>query len=151
MNVTITLLMYWSIAAGLIAGGLYALTQGFRLVLKGQGKSKDESSVTFLGMKATVGSIGSLVMITSFMWGWAARATLPSYKDPNTTIALRAELEKSKSMIVSLEKKNAVMERQYMLATETIEDIKKSTSNLYHAHSFVGSFIRSFVGSGLAI
>jgi hypothetical protein len=103
MNAIITLLIYWSIAVGLIAGGLFALAKGFRLVLEGKGKHKEESKIELFGLKVSVSSIGSLVMITAFMWGWAAKLALPSYKDQNVEIhALKTELSKNKAAIDSL-------------------------------------------------
>lgn len=108
MNVTITLLIYWSIAVGLIAGGIFALIKGFQLVLEGKGKTKEESSLEFLGVKASVGSIGSLVMVTAFMWGWAAKLALPSYKDAEVEIhAIQQELMQTETALASLKEENA--------------------------------------------
>lgn len=108
MNVTITLLIYWSIAAGLIGGGIFALAKGFKLVMEGRGKTKEESTVEFMGLKASVGSIGSLVMVTAFMWGWAAKLALPSYKDPDVEIhALRQEFEQIETALASLREEHS--------------------------------------------
>jgi len=108
MNVIVTLLIYWSIAAGLIGGGLFALARGFKLVLEGKGKTKEESSIQFLGLKVSVGSIGSLVMVTAFMWGWAAKQALPNYKDQEVEIhALMADLKETEAAVVSLRKRHA--------------------------------------------
>jgi len=108
MNATITLLVYWSIAIGLIGGGIFALSKGFQLVLAGKGKTKEESSIEFLGVKATVGSIGSLVMVTAFMWGWAAKQSLPNYKDAEVEIhALKLDLQQAETALASLERENS--------------------------------------------
>jgi multidrug efflux pump subunit AcrA (membrane-fusion protein) len=107
MNVTITLLIYWSIAVGLIGGGLFALAKGCKLVLEGKGKTKEENSIEFFGIKANVSSVGSLVMITAFMWGWAAKLALPSYKDAVVEIhALRQELKQTETALASLKQSN---------------------------------------------
>ena len=63
MNATITLFIYWSIASGLIGGGIFALIKGFQLVLGGKGKSKEASTIDIFGVKASVNSIGALVMV----------------------------------------------------------------------------------------
>lgn len=108
MNVTITLIMYWSIAFSLVCGGLYALKKGFSLILEGKGKTKEESLVEFFGLKANVSSIGSLVRITAFMWGWAAKSTLPGYKDDHVQIAeIRQDLMKAEAALASLKEKNS--------------------------------------------
>ena len=94
MNVTITLIMYWLVAIALVCGGLYALNRGFHLVLSGKGRSRDESSVEAFGIRATVGSLGSLVMVTAFLWGYAAVLALPNYEDAEVRIdRLAQELE----------------------------------------------------------
>ncbi|MGD0266726.1 MAG: hypothetical protein ABSD47_17485 [Candidatus Methylomirabilota bacterium] len=98
MNATLALLTYGFVAVALVAAGIYALNRGFKLILSGRGRSKEESSVELLGFKAAVGSLGALVMVTSFLWGFAAVYALPKYKDPNVTVAF---LEKDK-MIESL-------------------------------------------------
>ena len=89
----VTLIIYGSIALLLAVGGIYSLKMGFKLIAKGKGKKPEESSINFLGFKATTGSIGALVMITAFMWGWAAKLSLPQYDDGQTKItALTKEL-----------------------------------------------------------
>jgi uncharacterized protein YlxW (UPF0749 family) len=91
-----------------IGGGIFALIKGFQLVLEGKGKTKEESSLEFLGVKASVGSIVSLVMVKAFMWGWAAKLALPSYKDAEVEIhALRQELTQTETALASLKEQNA--------------------------------------------
>lgn len=115
MNAIITLLTYWSIALGLLAGGLYALNRGFSLVMSARGKTKEDSRVEFLGLKVTVGSIGALVMITAFMWGWAAKLALPNYKDAEITIsALKEKIEETQGVVARLQRK--ITEKEVVLA-----------------------------------
>lgn len=110
MNATITLLIYWSIALGLICGGLISLVKGFKLIMEGKGKSREESSIEFCGLKVHVSSLGSLVMITAFLWGWAAVKALPDYKDQLVEIRtanLKLELNNSIAQIASLEQEHS--------------------------------------------
>ncbi len=101
---TLTLIMYWSISAALIAGGLYALHRGFALLMSGRGKKAEENTIEAFSMKFTLGSIGSVVMVTAFLWGLAAAWALPNYEDPNTTItAMRLSLEEKTRTIQTLE------------------------------------------------
>ena len=93
MEKIVPLLPYWSIAIGLLFGGLYALHRGFGLVLSARGKTKEESSIEFFGLKATVGTIGSFVMLTAFMWGWIATFALPNYKSEDVSIDYALQLE----------------------------------------------------------
>lgn len=121
MNAIITLLIYWSIAVGLIGCGLFALSRGFKLVLEGKGKSKEENSIEFLGVKVSVGSLGSLVMVTAFMWGWAAKLALPNYKDANIEIhALRQELTHTKTTLAMLEQETTAATDQTRLLIEKL-------------------------------
>lgn len=102
--------MYWTISFGLLIGGLYALNRGFKLVLSGRGRKREENKIEALGLKATVGSIGSLVMITAFLWGWAASYTLPNYKDRYVEIAALKEKENQiKALETELDVKNVML------------------------------------------
>ncbi len=108
MNATITLFIYWSIAAGLIGGGLFALAKGFQLVLDGKGKAKEQNSIELLGLKANLGSVGAMVMLTAFMWGWAAKLALPTYKGPDEEIsALTRQLQETEIALATLKLESA--------------------------------------------
>ena len=89
MYVTITLLMYWSIAAALVIGGIFSLKKGFDLIISGQGRTPEQNQVQFFSLKATVGSLGAFVMVTACLWGLAASWTLPDYKDSEVEILSR--------------------------------------------------------------
>jgi peptidoglycan hydrolase CwlO-like protein len=109
MNATITLLAYWSIAAGLVGGGIFALKKGFDLVMQGKGKAVSESTIEFFGFKITVGSLGALVMITAFLWGWAATLALPNYKDDDVEInALRQNLQQAQTALTDLQTEHSI-------------------------------------------
>jgi hypothetical protein len=103
-DTTLTLVMYWSISAALIAGGLYALHRGFKLLMSSRGRKAEENTIEAFGMKFTLGSLGSLVMITAFLWGFAAAWALPNYKDRDTTITnMQLSLEEKTRTIQTLQ------------------------------------------------
>ncbi len=133
MNATITLLIHWSIAIGLIIGGITALIKGFELVKSGKGKTKEESSIEFLWLKVKVKSLGALVMLTAFMWGLAAVRALPNYKDPFVEICTtnaRNEINKSIEEIAHLEKKHANIINENINLKEVLSE---ATSNLNYS------------------
>lgn len=126
MNVTITLVMYWSIAIVLAGGGIYSLKKGFELILSGKGKAKEENSIEIFGLKASLSSIGSLVMITAFMWAWAAKLTLPNYKDANVEItALMKNLEESQKLNIAQKKELNAMRKVQDSLIANIEEPEK--------------------------
>jgi hypothetical protein len=130
MNATIVLLIYGSIALGLICGGIIALLKGFKLIMKGRGKKSEKNSIEFVGLKVRLSSIGSLVMITAFMWGWAAVKALPDYKDQLVeihTAKLNLELNKSINEIALLEKEHPNIINNN---TNLKEILSNATSNL---------------------
>ena len=106
MNSYITLTIYGFVSLALVTGGVFSLTKGFKLVLEGKGKTKEESSIEFAGIKITVGSIGGLVMITAFMWGWAAVQALPKLsQNPDGAIEiarLQSKLARTENQFKSL-------------------------------------------------
>jgi hypothetical protein len=130
MNATLTLVMYWSIALLLASGGIYALKKGFNLVTFEIAHKSSASSVEFFGFKASVNSIGALVMVTAFLWGWAANLTLPDYDDGSTKIALlEEELSDSRYLLAAAEEKsnellalNRELEVSYKAMQASIED-----------------------------
>ncbi|OQP99949.1 hypothetical protein BK412_25265 [Vibrio campbellii] len=93
MNVTITLIMYWSISIALIGGGYFALNKGFRLLTTPRSKDKELNTIELPGLKVTTNSFGAFIMMTALGWGWAATMTLPDYKDSEVQIsALKREI-----------------------------------------------------------
>lgn len=130
MNATLTLVMYWSIALLLAFGGIYALKKGFNLITFEMVNKSSASSVEFFGFKASVNSIGALIMVTAFMWGWAANLTLPGYDDGVTKIAsLEEELSNSRNLLAAAEKKsnellalNRELEISYKAMQASIKD-----------------------------
>jgi hypothetical protein len=130
MNATITLLIYGVIAVGLLGGGLFALAQGFRLVLQSKGKTKEESSIEFFGVRVNVSSLGSLVMLTAFLWGWAANLALPNYTDAHVEIsALEEILDKAHTELAYLREEQAAkiveverLEEQLSAARSDLEE-----------------------------
>lgn len=130
MNATLTLVMYWSIALLLAFGGIYALKKGFKLVMAEVAHKSSASSIELFGFKASVNSIGALVMVTAFMWGWAAKLTLPDYDDGLTRIAsLEEELSNSRNLLAAAEEKsnellalNRELESSYKAMQASIKD-----------------------------
>jgi len=78
-NESITLIIYGGLTFLLAFGGIYTLRKGFQLIMSGRGKSQENSTIKFLGLHVSTGSIGAFVMITAFMWAWAATQSLPQY------------------------------------------------------------------------
>lgn len=81
---------------GLVRGGLSllfvicgftALVVGARLYYKGMGHSPDGSSIDASGGKfklsASLKTVGSMMMITSILWGLLAYLSLPRYEGPS--------------------------------------------------------------------
>jgi hypothetical protein len=117
---TLTLCIYWSISFALIGVGFYALNRGYKLILSGRGKSKEESTVELFGLKATVHSIGALVMITAFLWGFAASRTVPSYETNDVRIkALMASLEQKDQKLAEFQ--SNLFNTKALLATKEVE------------------------------
>lgn len=113
----VTLIIYGCIAVMLALGGIYTLRKGFQLIVNGSGKNVESSSIKFLGLQVTTGSIGALVMMTAFMWAWAAKLSLPQYHDGKVQITaltkklslannqlgrLKVSQEESKSQLIKL-------------------------------------------------
>ncbi len=97
MNVTITLIMYWSISIALIGGGYFALNKGFRLLTTPRSKEKELNTIELPGLKVATNSFGAFIMMTALGWGWAATMTLPDYKDSEVQIsALKREIREMK-------------------------------------------------------
>jgi len=127
---TITLIIYGSIALILAIGGIYSLRKGFQLIANGNNKSIEESTITFLGLHVTTGSIGAMVMITSFMWGWAAKMALPQYKDGNiTTKELRQQLAVAQTNVKSLTTKTKVQSQQLTSLKSNIKKYVETAEN----------------------
>jgi hypothetical protein len=136
-NATITLFMYWSIALLLIFGGIFSLKKGFRLIQSGNGANHERSSITLMKIKISVGSIGALVMVTAFLWGWAAKTCMPSYsKTKDTEIislynALKnreQEIAKAKQLIKDT---NVAMASLTEKNIATMNKLNESTSAQY--------------------
>ena len=64
-NESITLIIYGGLTFLLAFGGIYTLRKGFQLIMSGRGKSQESSSINFLGLHVSTGSIGAFVMITA--------------------------------------------------------------------------------------
>jgi septal ring factor EnvC (AmiA/AmiB activator) len=145
MHAAFALFIYGSVAAALVAGGIYALNRGFNLVMSGRGRPREECTVELLGFRATVGSIGSFAMVTAFLWGYAAVLALPKYKDPNITIALaekdeaigsmNAELTATRSQLASAKSKVADIQKLEGTLAQKDRTIKSVTTELMAARS----------------
>lgn len=128
-NVTITLLMYWSIAAALVVGGIFSLKKGFDLVLSGKGGAPQDNQISIFGLKASLGSLGALVMVTAFLWGYAASLTLPDYKDTEVQI-LSNRLSKAQEAVAQLSALNEQKTKSIMALTDTMANTNQLISNV---------------------
>jgi hypothetical protein len=132
INALLVLLMHWSVAILLIIGGLSALSKGFKLIMSGKGKTKEDSNIEIFGMKAKLGSIGSVAILTAFLWGWAAVWCLPSYKDKDVTIGELQSLIASKDL--ELKKSNSKLQETNRELISVKQEIDKLMA-LYQAHA----------------
>ena len=79
---TLTLMIRGVIALSLIAGGVFALFIGRRLYLEGIGLAPEGTVIQTQGkrfnLKASLKTVGTVVMVTSVLWGFLGYLALPS-------------------------------------------------------------------------
>lgn len=88
--VSLTIILKFVLALLLIAGGVLALFFGKNLYLRGVGLQHDGTTVDFKKIKASLKTVGSVVMGTSVAWGFLGYLASPSLKTGQggiTTIA----------------------------------------------------------------
>lgn len=138
------IIVHGLISAALVVGGIFSLKSGFKL-LDGQGKQdRQQSSISVMGLKASVNSIGAFVMVTSFLWALAAWKTLPnlSVTKQGTIVSsleqkLRqatTETEKYKAQAQQIQRELVLAKNNETQATSqlqnsamTIEKLKRAT------------------------
>ena len=130
-NESITLIIYGGLTFLLAFGGIYTLRKGFQLIMSGRGKSQESSSINFLGLHVSTGSIGAFVMITAFMWAWAANKSLPQFNNGKTQItALKQQLVKQTNKVRDLKVTNTLANTQLAsLKVDMTQYIKKAEQN----------------------
>lgn len=136
-NATIALIIRGIIALVLAFGGVYALRKGFQLLKDGKGLKPEANKIEFLGMKASLGSLGALGMLTAFMWGWAAERSLPNFsktEDGVMVSALKLKIADKNTQIAELSKNLEFRSILFESAnTELVAALKASNANVIAA------------------
>lgn len=102
----ITVYLKGGLAALLAAGGIYALNRGYHLVNQGKGNRQDHNFIKVLGFSAGSGTVGSLVMITSCVWGLLAYQTRPTFEGRTVRVAQSALPKELSTRLIALAAEN---------------------------------------------
>jgi hypothetical protein len=148
---TITLVIYGGVAFILAFGGIYTLRKGFQLITNSRGKPAEKNTIKFLGLHVTTGSIGALVMITAFMWGWAAKLSLPQYQDGNITTAdLKKQLAVVTTKADKLTAENTIQNKQLAVITKKANKLADENITQSKQLSSLKSNIKQYVATSEA-
>jgi hypothetical protein len=98
---TMVIAIYGAMSLSLVGVGFYSLKKGFDLIDRHQ-SNKEYSTISLGKLRVSLGSLGGLVMLTSFLWGYAATKIMPRYQDKDTLISVQKTIDKNKINIDKL-------------------------------------------------
>jgi hypothetical protein len=90
--------IYGAMSLSLVGIGFYSLKKGFELIDRHQ-SNKEYSTIELGKLRVSLGSLGGLVMMTSFLWGYAATKIMPRYQDKDIIISVQKEVKANRQML----------------------------------------------------
>ena len=113
--------IYGTMSLSLVAVGFYSLKKGFDLIDRHQ-SNKEYSTIELGKLRVSLGSLGGLVMMTSFLWGYAATKIMPRYQDGDTIISMQKELRSTK---IKIDENKDLLEKNAENLTAVLAEVKK--------------------------
>lgn len=117
---TMVIAIYGTMSLSLVGVGFYSLKKGFDLIDRHQ-SNKEYSTIQLGKLRVSLGSLGGLVMMTSFMWGYAATKVLPRYQDGDTIISMQKQLHSTRIKLEETQKAAEENSQKIVAVTEAVK------------------------------
>src|SRR6185437_2101635 len=121
-NVTIAIVAKALIGLMLVSGGIIAIIKGAQLYRDGVGLSPERTSVEiFKKVKVATSSVGAVLMLTAFGWGWLATTSLQRFSEGTIVVAGKIPFEPSQAELDSESKALLSLQANWLKANPGLQ------------------------------